>query len=243
MGVEKDMGFLGSVTACATTEVTISESDVWTSSMRRIIQEKRDMSHVGPFAVDGIFCRITDVSSNEHRSAVVPVDGLMSQGRLEAGRKYEILIFSGNVVSARGMFSTEGTSGSELYHALRDSVNALFRQPLAMIGAPANIDAWPDTTEIERIADLLRQHPYFEIMIGTYLHTGSRVFRGTEASIARSTAVRDALVKAGIPSERISVASPEFNRSLVNTCSAFPECDWEDETLDGKVELKISGCL
>ena len=90
---------------------------------------------------------------------------------------------------------------------------------------------------------LLQQHPYFEIMIGTYVHSGSRFSRGMEASIARSAGIREALVKAGISPERISVASPAFNRSLVNTCSALPDCDWEDEALDGKVELKITGCL
>ena len=243
MGVEKDMGFLGSVSACATKEVTISESDVWTSNMRRIIQEKRNMSNIGPFATDEIFCRITDVSSTDLNSSVMALDGLMSQVRLEEGKMYEILIFSGNVFSERGMFVTAGMSGNKMYHALKDSVNALVRKPLTMLILPGKTNEESDTVELEPLVRLLHQHPYFEIMIGTYLHSGSRVSRGMEASIARSAGIRDALVKAGISPERISVASPEFNRSLVNTCSALPDCDWEDEALDGKVELKITGCL
>ena len=242
MGVEKDMGFLGSVSACATKEVTISESDVWTNSMRRILQEKRKLSNVGPFATDEIFCRITDISSNDHRSSVVAIDGLMRQGLLEEGRMYEILIFSGNVVSGSGMLATKGMSGSELYHAVRDSVNVLFRQPLTVLEIPGNTDV-SDTVELGKLSRMLQQHPYLEITIGTYLHSGSRISRGTDFSMARSAAVREALVKAGISPGRIFVASPEFNRSLVNTCSAVPDCDWEDKALDGKVELKITGCL
>lgn len=245
MGVEKDMGFLGSVSACAAREVTIKDSDVWTLSMREAVQQKRTQLQVGPFATDEIFCRITNASAPGQKSSVIALASLMGQAHLQEESEYELLLFSGNILTEKARFSTVGLSGNNLYNALKDTVTALFRESLTVFGS-LRYDAdknMVDTQEIGRIAALLLQHPHFEIALGSYVHSGSRLSKGVENSILRSQAVKKALVEAGVSPDRITVASPEYHQSLINTCSALPDCNWEDESLNGKVEIKIIGCL
>src|SRR5687768_4888342 len=104
MAVEKDMGFLGTVTACATRQVTIKDSDVWTKAMRDAIELSRTRSQTGPFATDEVFCRITERSSSENTSTVVGLDGLMTRVQLEEGKVYDLLLFSGNLLTDQRQF-------------------------------------------------------------------------------------------------------------------------------------------
>jgi hypothetical protein len=59
--------------------------------------------------------------------------------------------------------------------------------------------------------------------------------------VSRARLVKDELIKLGVPPDQLSIASPENNRTLINSCSALPDCDWEDPTLNGMVEFKITG--
>ena len=246
MAVEKDMGFLGTVTACATREVTIKDSDVWTKSMRDAIELSRTRSQTGPFATDEIFCRITDRSSPENISTIVGLDALMTRVQLEEGKVYDVLLFSGNLLTDQIRFSTHGLSGNNLYIALKDTVMSYFNRPLTELKALRNGEGSTliaDTLELMKTVSTLRQHPYLKVAIGSYMHTGSRISKGLAASLSRSAAVKKTLVRMGIPEDRITIASPEYNPALINTCSGLPGCDREDKELNGKIEFKITGCL
>ena len=246
MAVEKDMGFLGTVTACATREVTIKDSDVWTKAMRDAIELSRSRSQTGPFATDEVFCRITDRSASEETSTVIGLDRLMTHVRLEEGKVYDLLLFSGNLLTGQRTFNTHGLSGNNLYVALKDTVISFFDRPLTELGAVRRSEGSTvvaDTLELMKTVSTLREHPYLKIAIGSYLHTGSRFSKGLSASLSQSAAVKKTLVRMGIAEGRIFIASPEYNPALINTCSALPDCDHENKELDGKIEFKITGCL
>lgn len=246
MAVEKDMGFLGTVTACATREVTIKDSDVWTKAMRDAIDLFRSQSQTGPFATDEVFCRITDRSSPENTSTVVGLDALMTRVQLEEGKVYDLLLFSGNLLTDQRQFRTHGLSGNNLYIALKDTVMSFFDRPLRELKALKSGEGSAliaDTLELMKTVSTLRQHPYLKVAIGSYLHTGSRISKGLAASLSQSAAVKKTLVRMGIPEDRIAIASPEYNPALINTCSALPDCGSEDKELNGKIEFKITGCL
>lgn len=244
MGVEKDMGFLGTVTACATKEITVKDSDLWTNGMRNAIRQKRATAKTGPYASDEIFCRITEASSQEGH--VLPLSALMRQVDLQEGKTYELLMFTGNFFTESAQFSTQGISGNDLYVALKDQVTAAFDKPLTALEpirfAGDQMEV-VDTLNLKKSAEILLRHPYLKVEIGAYLHTGSRFSSGVATSLLRSAAVKKALTKLGVSGDRIAIASPEFNQSLINTCSALPDCPWERRELNGKVELKIIGCL
>lgn len=244
MGVEKDMGFLGTVTACATKEITVKDSDLWTNGMRNAIQQKRATAKTGPYASDEIFCRISEVSSQEGH--VLPLSALMRQVELQEGKTYELLMFTGNFFTERAQFSTEGMSGNDLYVALKNQVTAAFDEPLTALEPIRFADDQMevvDTLSLKKSAEILLRHPYLRVEIGAYLHTGSRFSNGVTISLLRSAAVKKALTKLGVSADRIAIASPEVNQSLINTCSALADCPWARSDLNGIVELKIIGCL
>jgi outer membrane protein OmpA-like peptidoglycan-associated protein len=153
-------------------------------------------------------------------------------------------LFSGNQFTGKKLLSTKGIRGNDLYKALRDTVSSFVGEPLLFF-KPVRFEKnetniMIEESNLEETADLLRQHPRFGIEVGAYIHSGSRISKGIENSLLRASAVKDSLVKYGIAAERIEIASPEFNRALLNTCPASVDCDHENKALDCKVEFKIT---
>jgi hypothetical protein len=243
MAVEKNMDFLGTMTACASIEVTIAESDLWTAELMKFIETVRTQSNTGPFATDDVACYIKSLKGEEQK--IIPLKTLMSELRLREGEAYELILFSGNHFSEKKVLDTRGINGNDLYTALKDTVSAFVRAPLIFF-RPVRFEKNDtqkviDELNLKETAELLRQHPFFRIEIGAYIHTGSRVSKGIANSLSRASVVKESLMKYGVAPERIRIASPEFNRALLNTCSAAVNCDWENEELNGKVEFRITG--
>jgi hypothetical protein len=245
MAVEKDMGFLGTVTAaCTHTEITIKQSDVWTAQITDFIRNLQKKAGTGPFASGDVMCHIRsgpDVSNG----VTIPLATLMSEIALKEDQTYEIMLFSGNLFSPKKKLDTHGIRGNDLYSALKDTVSSFLHTPFTFF-QPVKFEMNQSLTNADdgsliQTAALLRQHPYLSVEVGSYIHTGSRITRGLRTALARASATKDALIRNGISPERILVASPEYNRALVNTCSALPDCDWENPDLNGKVEFKIVG--
>ncbi|MEX2234577.1 MAG: PKD domain-containing protein [Cyclobacteriaceae bacterium] len=245
MGVEKNMDFLGTVTACSSTEITIKESDVWSTQMTNFVKKEREKAKAGPFASSDVMCSIKTNSGDQTEVFLIPLNILMSQVVLKAGHEYEVMLFSGNLFTEKKQFNTNGITGSNLYRVLKDTVSSFMKRSLNFL-TPARFEKNQtaqrvDELQIRKTADLLMQHPYLQIEIGSYLHSGSRISKGIQLSLERAAAVKDALIKYGIATDRVSIASPSNHHALMNTCSAILDCDWENKELNGKVEFKITG--
>jgi outer membrane protein OmpA-like peptidoglycan-associated protein len=247
VGVEKDMEFLGTVSACASVEVTVKESNVWTTNVMKNINKVREETNAGPYASADVICFIKTLGSENRESVHIPLHSLMGQAKLKEDHLYEISMFAGNIFSSRKILNTKGVSGNDLYIALKDAVVELAAEPFTSL-SPVKFGAGQtelnaDEVTLKNTADLLARYPYLQIEIGSYIHTGSRIAKAVPTSLLRASMVKDALVKHGITPERISIASPEYNRALINSCSAVPNCKGEDPRLNGMVEFKITGTM
>ncbi|MEO5599918.1 MAG: hypothetical protein ABIR06_03220 [Cyclobacteriaceae bacterium] len=244
MGIEKNTELTGLITACATTEITMSDSDIWTTPIIKFFEASKKSSSAGPFVKSDVFCQVISQSENK-RSATYPINFLMSQVEIKENEEYEILLFSGNSFTQRKKFNAAGLAGNELYGALKDTLSSFLLQPLNFFKAVAFHDgeATPSMQDngLNETAELLLLNPSFKIEIGSYIHTGSRIEKGMQASLQKATTVKESLIKNGIREERISIASPDNNKSLINTCSAISDCNWENSALNNKVEFKITG--
>ncbi len=242
MGVEKDMGFLGTVAACSNTEVTINESDVWTVELLNFIKKERERLQVGPFAYSEVMCLVKTNEAKGSRLSLVPLHKLMSHSLLKEGLEYEITLFSGSLFTDMKQLNTSGMKGNQLYSAVKDTIASFLDRrwySLPSVRFEKNQTISSDAN-IKQVAEILLKFPHLRIEVGAYVHSGSRIVKGTETAVARAEAVKDALIALGVPPERVSVASPEYDRGLINTCSALPDCEWENKLLDGKVEFKIT---
>ena len=245
VGVEKDMEFLGTVSACATREVTVKESGVWTTSVMNNLNNVRRQANAGPYASADVICVIKEMDSESGASSHIPLHSLMGQAKLKEDQLYEISIFAGTIFSGKKTLNTRGISGNDLYIALKDAVVELSSEPFTWLSrvkfdkGKTEINA--DQPELKKTAEMLSRYPYLQIEIGSYIHTGSRIAKAIPTSLIRASMVKAALVKYGITPERISIGSPEYNHALINSCSALPECKDEDPRLNGVVEFKIIG--
>jgi hypothetical protein len=244
MGIEKNTELTGTLTACATREITIRESDIWTTQIVTFLEKKRAEYVTGPFSKDDVFCLLVPLDQQKE-SMIVPINFLMSRAHLAKDREYEVLLFSGNVFTKTKKLKTHGLIGNELYAALKDTVSSFVDEPVmvfaGLIIKGSNASDVLSTEGIKRTASLLTQNPLLRIEIGSYIHSGSRIEKGIHASLQKALAVKDLLTRNGISAQRISIASPENNRVLVNTCSAMPDCALENPALNDKVEFKITG--
>ncbi len=244
MGIEKNTELTGTLTACTTIEITIKESDVWTAQVKNFIEAARKESEAGPFTSSDVFCLIIPKIGTV-KPSIIPINLLMSQLDLKEGHEYEIMLFSGNFFTHKKKFSTHGITGNNLYLSLKDSVSAFLLQPLQFFKTLAfdrdKANQLLNEAELLEVAELLLLNPYFEIQVGSYIHTGNRIEMGIQTSIQRASFIEDALIKYGVSADRISIVSPEYNKALINTCSAVPDCNWENVKLNGKVEFKITG--
>jgi hypothetical protein len=246
MGIEKDTGLTGVSTACATTQVTILESDIWTAKIAEYVEMERRNIFAGPFVKSDLFCLIIPQSPGE-APTIVPINFLMSQVRLERNTDYELRLFSGNIITGSKKFNPRQLSGNDLYGALKDSVSGFLREPIIVLESisvtKAELSEVKTASQLSRAATFLKENPLLKIEIGCYVHSGTRVEKGIEASLNKASLVKQSLVKLGVAEERIGIASPENNRALLNTCSALADCNWESEVLNDKVEFKITGII
>ena len=246
MGLETDTDLFGTVAACSHTEITIKESDVWTTEITNFIRTAREEAKTGPFAASDVICYVKTLTGAEkNKTSLIPLNRLMRQLHLGEGESYELMLLAGNAFSQKKQLHTAGIIGSNLYRALKDSVSSFLDQPLTFLPSIAFEDnqlTRPlDVTRLQQTANLLLKYDFFTIEIGAYLHTGSRSVKGLDTSLRRAELVKQILVEHGVDAQRISIASPQFNRSLMNTCAGVPDCDWEAEALNGLVEFKITG--
>lgn len=245
VGVEKDMEFLGTVSACAAREVTVKESAVWTTSVMNNINDVRRKANAGPYASADVICVIRAINFETAGSFHIPLHSLMGQAKLKEDQLYEISMFTGNIFSGKKVLNTKGISGNDIYIALKDTVVALSAEPFSWL-SPVKFDKGKteinaDQPELKQTVEMLSRYPDLQIEIGSYIHTGSRIAKAIPMSLVRASMVKSALVKYGITPERISIGSPEYNRALINSCSAMPGCKGEDPQLNGVVEFKVTG--
>ena len=246
MGLEKDTDLFGVVSACSQMQVTIKESDVWSTQISKFVKTAREATGAGPFASSEIFCFIRPLSGEEMKAAcLIPLSRLMLQMHLKTEREYEIMLVAGNSFTRKKHLSTAGITGSNLYKALRDTVSSFVDQPLFVFPSVKfeknQITRPADLSAVKEVAKLLLEYDFFSVEIGAYLHTGSRSIPGVNTSLRRAQLIREVLVEFGVDPQRVSIASPEFNRELMNTCSADPDCSRENSAMNGIVELKITG--
>ena len=245
MAVVKDMGFLGTATACATKEITVKESDLWTSQLTGFIREAHRNQNAGPFSTTEVTCLLQSASGDPSAFVVIPLSSLMNRFSVKTDEEYKITLFSGNLFTETKRFDSHGLSGNDLYHALRDTVKTFIRQPVMALPAitldEGGAHTLSDHPVLRKIAAILQDNSHFKIMIGAYLFTGSRIPKGIHASVERAKLVKEALVGMGVTPDRLAIASPEHHSALMNTCSAEPDCEWEDPALDGRIEFTIIG--
>ena len=245
VGVEKDMEFLGTVSACATREVTVDESNVWTTSVMNNLNNVREKANAGPYASADVICVISAMDSENDGTLHIPLHSLMGQAKLKEDRLYEISMFAGSIFSGKKILNTKGISGNDLYIALKDAVVELSGEPFTWLSpvrfekGKTEINA--EQPDLKKTVEVLSRYSHLQIEIGSYIHTGSRIAKAIPTSLIRASMVKAALVKHGISPERMSIGSPEYNHALMNSCSAMPECKGEDPQLNGIVEFKITG--
>lgn len=246
MGLEKNTDLFGTVTICSQTEITIKGSDIWTTAITDFVHSEREKTETGPFAASDIICMITPLSGQQkNRESLIPLSNLMREIDLRPDEAYELMLIAGNAFTSKKTLDTKGITGNDLYRALKDTVSSFLKQPLVFFPS-VRFDkdvttVYSDKAALAKTANLLLKNPFLAIEIGSYMHTGSRIVSGIETSLQRAQGVKDELVGLGVEPERISIASPEFNRALMNTCSTLPDCEREDESLNGIVEIKITG--
>ena len=245
VAVEKDMEFLGIASACASRKLKVSETNVWTTGVMKSIEAAREQAGLGPFASADVVCQIRTSGNGSDESHMFPLSTLMGQVKLETGKIYEISLFAGSLFSGKKLLDTNGVTGNDLYMRLRDIVVSLADEPLIAL-QPLHVKmekilSLSDDPEFKKTAAQLGDYSHLHIEVGSYVHTGSRLSHGISQSVAMASTVREALVKFGIASERVTVASPEYNQALINTCSATPDCGLENADLNGRVEFKITG--
>jgi hypothetical protein len=223
----------------------VKESDIWTTNITKYFETVRSGLRAGPFAVDDVACFIKRTSNGNSSSNILPLKTLISELRLQQDEEYEIILFSGNLFSDRKRLNLSGLRGNDVYQALMDTVSAFVRSPLFSFRQlnleDKNMNNPQNIAGLKETADLLLRHPHIQIEIGAYMHTGSRISKGIAASLSRAEAIKELLAGYGIRTERIKVASPEYNRALVNTCSAVSDCGWENKALDSKIDIKVTG--
>jgi hypothetical protein len=240
MGIEKETDLIGTLTACVTKEITIRESDIWTTRIVSFMHEIQAKHSSGPFTRSDVFCLMT--SRNTGETSIIPLNSLMRAQQVSKDSEYEILLFSGNSFTWKKIIKTHGLIGNTLYSMVKDTISSFVGEDLYVL--PSLSLAQNSSTlanEIKTLADLLMANPVFSLQIGAYVHSGSRIEKGIASSLKNAELIKGLLVQNGVDARRISIASPENNKALMNTCSAVPDCKSEDKTLDGKVELKITG--
>ena len=246
MGMEKDTDLFGTIAACSHTEITIKASDVWTTDITGFFERARKEANTGPFAGGDVICFFRTLTGEyKDNVALIPLNRLMQQVQLAEGEQYELMLLAGNAFTRKKHLNTHGLNGNDLYSALKDSVSSFLHQPLVFLPsvtmAPNQPSGAEDVPGLNQTAELLLKYDFLTIEIGAYLYTGSRTVKGIETALKRAEMVRRLLVAYGVDSQRLSVASGQFNRALMNTCGALPDCEWENESLNGVVEFKITG--
>jgi hypothetical protein len=131
VGLVKDMEFLGTVTACASREIEVEETSVWTSSLIKEIHARRAESKSGPFVDSEIVCLVTESVDGNPRSSLIPLQSLMGQIKLKEDATYELSLLAGSFVSEKTVWNTKGISGNDLYLSLKDVILALGERPFA----------------------------------------------------------------------------------------------------------------
>lgn len=243
MAVVKETELTGTLTACATTEITVLESDIWTTPLVQYFDQERARHHAGPFLQSDLFCLLTQ-HGNLKESVILPLRMLMTGDRLKANSEYDVLVFSGNIFTNKKEIKTHGLSGNDLMASLKDTLLSFVNEPIHLV-PPVIVETKSTSlvTEetIKQTAAILTNAPAFKIQIGSYIHSGSRAEKGIQSSLQTATQIKQLLIANGISENRISIAHPDNNRTLFNTCSGSPDCGREDKALDNKVEFKITG--
>lgn len=245
VAVEKDMEFLGVVSACASQRVKVTETNVWTNGIMKNIRNATEKASLGPFASAEAVCYIRSSGGGREEAYMIPLKTLMGQVKLESEKVYGISLFAGSLFTGEKTLDTHGIKGNDLYMALRDVVVALAGEPFTALEpldlGKEKVTSLSDNPDVLETATLLSEYPHLQVEVGSYLHTGVRIIPGAARSLETASSVREALVNHGVSRERISVASPEFNKALINTCSAMPDCESENPDLNDRVEFKITG--
>ena len=243
VGIEKNIELIGTATACTTTKITIKESDVWTSHITSFINSGRSQIFSGPYVKENIYCLIIP-TQNKEQASIISLNTLMSHVNLLKDPQYELMLFSGNIFTASKFVNTRGIPPNNMYRAFRDTVSALVEKPLTFLKAVSlkadQKDVALAESYLKENAACLLANPYFKVEVGSYMHTGSRFEKGVKSAILRAKKVKESLVRYGVPEDRISIASPSYNRALTNICTSHPDC-LEHEAFNDKVEIKIVG--
>ena len=95
--------------------------------------------------------------------------------------------------------------------------------------------------ELDKTIEKLKNAPFFEIMVGSFTHTGGSFERNKKLSVERSKLLADYLIEAGLDPSRVNLADPSNQRTLINTCLTGSACNYEDQSLNRRSDFKIIG--
>jgi hypothetical protein len=243
MAIVRNTELTGLLTACATKEITVLESDIWTTALVQHFDNERERFRTGPFLKSDVFCLLVS-RETPNKPIIIPLRVMMSEDRVKADREYDVLLFSGNLFTNKKELKTHGLKGSDLLTSLKDTVLSFVSEPVhhlkSVVIENKTANLFPDDM-IKQAAEVLAMFPSFKIQIGSYIHSGTRAEKGIQSSLQTASQIKQLLISKGIAEDRISIAHPDNNRALFNTCSGSPDCGREDKALDNKVEFKITG--
>ena len=169
---------------------------------------------------------------------------MMGKVSIKPDQTYDVWLVSGRILTKRKRVVTHHLDGNELYLALKDTLSSFVGEQVLALPAVRmamnQVEVSPNAQDLLAVRDFLLAHPEIFVEVGAYVHSGSRLSKGTAIAKQRAHNVKEALTRMGIDENRINVASPEHDGELVNTCGAEPDCREEDLALNGKVEFRIT---
>lgn len=86
---------------------------------------------------------------------------------------------------------------------------------------------------------LLKKWNKVSLQIGSFTYTEGHYDHNRKRSMHRSELVRHYLMTLGLSKDQISMADPNNDASLKNTCESNPDCDFIDTHLNWRTDIKI----
>ncbi len=166
------------------------------------------------------------------------------QGNLESGMSYVLVAYRGNKFLVTQ--PATGSSASEILSNINAEAEKLASsEPEVLQSIIFDLNetdlSRKNKKELQRNAEKLANAPFFKIMIGSYTHSGGSFDRNRRLSISRSELLNGHFLEEGITADRLSIADPNNQRALINTCLTGGNCDYEDEALNRRADFKIVG--
>lgn len=187
------------------------------------------------FLADEVHYKILTKQSDKY-SEVVDHDSL------SGGLTYKLLAYRGDLIFSSEEIITSDTS--DVANAINNYARSLAEAvPLKFKSLFFELDESDLSKKNKKILrqniELLEEFPMIQLLIGVYTTSTGSISKGVELSVARGNLIKDYLIENGISPNRINVADPTDNRSLINSCVTGGSCEYVDPKMDRRVDFKI----